>query len=104
MIAINCSQCGALIKRVRIRDKIAECEYCHSTTQIFEEKIIYVKENPRREFEKLTEEEKRTYLPSFDWDDEDKIFNEETKTHMMLFAIAAVGTIVLFYFVFSTVD
>ncbi len=49
MKAITCSQCGALIKRIRISDKFAECEYCHATIPIIKEKVVEIpdkKENP----------------------------------------------------------
>lgn len=48
MKAITCSQCGALIKRIRIRDKFAECEYCHATIPILKDKVIVIpdKEKP----------------------------------------------------------
>ncbi len=42
MKAITCSQCGALIKRVRIRDKYAECDYCHATIPVIKEKVIEI--------------------------------------------------------------
>ena len=40
MKAITCSQCGALIERIRIDDKFAECAYCHALIPIIKEKIL----------------------------------------------------------------
>ncbi len=96
MKAINCSQCGALIRRVRIRDKFAECEYCHSTTQILREKIIYVQDKPKPKLKKLTEQEQKSVLQSFDSDDEIPFLDDATKNSIIVVLLVIAGIIITF--------
>ncbi|MEZ5426204.1 MAG: energy transducer TonB [Pyrinomonadaceae bacterium] len=46
MKAITCSQCGAVIKRIRIRDKYAHCDYCDAVFPIEEKKVIEIPSPP----------------------------------------------------------
>ncbi len=62
MKAITCSQCGALIKRIRISDKFAECEYCFAAIPIEKEKVV---ELPDKKVE--TEKKPNTNINSGKW-------------------------------------
>jgi hypothetical protein len=42
MKAMTCSQCGALIERIRIDDKFAECVYCHALIPVVREKVVEI--------------------------------------------------------------
>lgn len=53
MKAITCSQCGALIKQIRKRDKFAQCEYCHAAIPILKDKIFEISEKKAKEQERL---------------------------------------------------
>ncbi len=55
MKAITCSQCGAVIKRIRLRDKIAYCDYCDATIPIIKDKVVEMADKPESEgVKKLT--------------------------------------------------
>lgn len=101
MKAINCSQCGALIERVRIRDDFAECSYCHSATPILKDKIVYVQEKPKPKLRKLSEDEQKSVLKSFDSDDI-PFLNEEIVAAIPFVIFGLVFTILIFYVSFSS--
>lgn len=71
MKAITCSQCGALIKRIRERDRFAVCEYCRAKIPIQKEKVIIVPDKPEKpKLRELSEKEKANVFESVELDDE----------------------------------
>jgi DNA-directed RNA polymerase subunit RPC12/RpoP len=97
MKAITCSQCGALIKRIRERDKFAECEYCHAKIPIQKEKIIVIKDQtpPKPKLRKLSENEKKYLFPSVD-DDYVPFFSEDAQQGLII-----IGAMVIVFLLFG---
>jgi DNA-directed RNA polymerase subunit RPC12/RpoP len=76
MKAITCSQCGALIKRISLRDKFALCDYCVA-------KIIF-EENKERIVEisdKKENEDENQLTPSEQYRENYRKINERTKQY-----------------------
>lgn len=53
MKAITCPQCGALVKKISLRDKFVPCDYCGAKI-LFEENKERIIEIPDKTEEQLT--------------------------------------------------
>ncbi|MEZ5425780.1 MAG: hypothetical protein R2747_05920 [Pyrinomonadaceae bacterium] len=80
---MSCSQCGAYIKRVRVRENFAECEYCGSLIPVLSEKVVLVpnQQPTKPKLRKLTEKEKKDLFKSVDERDV-PFFDEDTETFL----------------------
>jgi DNA-directed RNA polymerase subunit RPC12/RpoP len=104
MKAITCSQCGALIKRISLKDKFANCDYCGAKILIEEnkERIIEIRD-------KVTPQPPKRTFPQLDKRERDRLFNTMVElnndadsyddTKKVLKIILAVFVISLFIFV-----
>lgn len=91
MKAITCSQCGALIKQIRERDKFAECEYCLAKIPIQKEKVIIIPDQtlPKPKLRKLSDRDKAHLFPSVD-DDYVPFLDGESLTWVVVVGIIIV--------------
>ncbi len=101
MKAITCSQCGALIKRISLKDKFANCDYCGAKILIEENKarIIEIRDKvtpppPNRTFPQLDKRERDRLFQTMVELNNDADSNDDTKK--VLKAISAVFVIGLF--------
>lgn len=103
MKAITCSQCGALIKRISLKDKFAFCDYCGAKILIGEnkERIVEI-------IEKESTQPSNRVLPKLDAAERDRLFrtmvelnNDDTvydDTRHTLKVLAVIGIIAFFVF------
>lgn len=104
MKAITCSQCGALIKRISLKDKFAHCDYCGAQILIEENKkrIIEIRDEvtpppPKRTFPKLDKRERdRLFKTLVEQNNDANSYDDTRKTLTVVLAIFAIG---LFTFV-----
>lgn len=87
MKAITCSQCGALIKRININDKLVECEYCHASIPILKDNIVEIPDK------KPPIEQKFMPLASYDAEPATKSYNPLASVLLLIVGIG--GFVVL---------
>jgi hypothetical protein len=105
MKAITCSQCGALIKQIRLRDKFAECDYCHAKIPVEKEKVIVISEK-KPQLEKLSEKQKKSVFRSYDLDEDyvPEISEESKIVGFMIFIAFVIAVPIVLYYIFSPDD
>jgi DNA-directed RNA polymerase subunit RPC12/RpoP len=105
MKAMTCPQCGALIKKISLKDKFAECEYCEARILLEEnrDRIVEIPDKPdvpppspwevyRENYRKVNE---RTRQPgSYDYEPEPT--NSSAGVVVIIGLIALVGGIIIF--------
>lgn len=99
MKAITCSQCGALIKRISLKDKFANCDYCGAKILIEENKgkIIEIRDGvtpppPKRTFPQLDKRERdRLFQTMVEQNNDSDSYNDTKKTVNVSLVIFIIG-------------
>lgn len=99
MKAITCSQCGALIKRISLKDKFAHCDYCGAKILIEEnkERIIEIRDRvtpspPKKTYPQLDKQERdRLFNTMVELNNDDDSYDDTKRTITIILAVFIIG-------------